>query len=538
MVRDGKNFWDTADEFANFLHLCHALITISGHSDYSNRNLSYRGGSDIYEQSSEYNPQLTCKSAGTDTQDYPQCSRLITLYESFAYGKKAKQTVDVVRQDNHFSKQRDRLHKERMKGGTVGTEDVLATQKESFKKQKAITGENIAINTAELGALSAVIKSMPTVETLMQNECVPRMRNKGEDFKELTSQYKIEIFNKYIYKMRTISLEEHIMSSDEHMIQAGRNWAKKYQPLEVDSVCSLALNTFRNLIMNTNARKVGKSLIIQSGLEATANLLRSNILKDRIKGLDGAIKKIEGFEPKSLTEEQMEEIYLRECTVNPTLPKCREHHRKKVDGVKNSYSFEGGSTPTLIGRTVQNENDNGSNGSPNVDRSKTSKEWGISLPGSQFLGGGEQIFCGPLLERLPMRARGKAMIPAVAAVPGPRALRPLEKARGGGGGGDRDPPGDSSPAAKVAYDGSGGGWKGYGSGGGMANKQAKGNDNPFGGLFKNKREKGQGGDVMEFRQPASKTKAHNIFHRISNRYREASKGKKLLEYSVVEEEGD
>ena len=500
----GKHF----SELISFLHLCHALSTMSSHSKYSDAKITYHGRN-MYGKKSVVNPELVCKTMGLDTQDYPKCNQLIKLYDTFTFAKKAKQTVDVIRQDEHVFKEQDKLHEKRMNDETVGTEDVLSVQKEGLEKQKDITGENLVISAAQLASLSAIVNSMPTLKTLLSDECEPVMRSKENVYDDLFESRKKQ------FKRPTMG------------------W--KHESLEAGPLCTQAYKTFHNLILNTDVRDVGKSLIIQSGVELVADFAKRAIIKDRIKGLEGAIKSIEGFEPESLTEEEMESIYLRECIVNPTLPKCKNKPRKKVDGVRNSYSFGGNNKPTLVGGVVSDEKNGGNDGgSPDVDRNDAPKALGVPLPDASSLGNND--FTAPPPSGGTYAGKGTGNPGG-----GGGKASSVSSPGGGTGGGDGGDgtSADSPSSTKVAYDGSGSGWKGGYTGGGNSSRtrEKNGNSNPFSQLFKKKGGTGDGSEVMNFRLPASKKgKSGSIFQRISTRYQDVSKKKQLLEYTVEKED--
>ena len=510
---------DTAEEFEHLLgllHQCHALITVSGHSDYSNDKLLPGAGPQTQVRASLVNPQLKCRTTGYDTQDYSKCVSLIKLYDTFTFAKKAKETVDLVRYDDHVADKNDELVKKRLRGDTVGAKDGIEVQKESFKKQRDITTENMTISAAQTAALVAIIGSMPTLKSLLQEDCLPQMEGKEREFQKL-------------YEMGKV-----IAATAPSAPSSPMAWPSKPKEfLEADPLCANLMKMNINLILNTDARDMGIALGTQSGIEALANLAKGALLKNRIKGLDGAIKKIDKFEPQPLTEEEMEEAYFRECVLMPDLPKCKIGKRRSVDGIKNSYSFGNETQSTTIGEPTSPNEASDSDSTSNVKRDNLPQGIGVPLPDVGSLGNDD--FSG--------------FIPPGASYAGKGLGNP--GGGSGGGAGSASPPGNSVgqgggsrpspsplPPPKVKYDGSGGGWKGYNSGGGGNNRRTSqsSNKNPFAKLFGKKTNKKGGSELVEFRNPASKKNtSQNIFKRLSNRYQDANKRKKLLEYSVEQE---
>ena len=506
----GKEF----KKLVGLLHQCHALVTITSHSDYSSDEFSRMGRYGHHTRKSLVNPELKCKATGYDTQDYPKCTKLIKFYDTFTFGKKAKETVDKIRFDDHVSDQNDELVQKRLKGDSVGAEDSLNVQKESFKKQKNIATENMVVSAAQAASLTSIISSMPTLKSLLQNECLPRMEGKEKVFQEL-----------YDYGKNM---------ADAAPGKTTLKWPKEPTPfLEADPLCANIIKMDINLILNTDARNMGIMLGVQSGFEALANLAKGALLKKRIKGLDGAIKKIEEFKPEPLTEEEMEDIYFRECVAMPDLPKCQIRQKRQVEGANNSYSFGTETKSTVIGDSDLPDDGNSNTPTPRIDRSHLPGKVGISLPDASSLGSTD--FSGS--------------IPPGAAYSGKGSGNSGGGGGGGGGAGSASPPGGSAgggrqnntgtadtASSKVQYDGSGGGWKGYNLGGGGRNRRQSQSPvkNPFAKLFGKNGKKGSNSELIDFRNPASKghSSNKNIFQRLSKRYKDVSKKKQLLEYSV------
>ena len=394
----------TGTEFENLIgliHRCHALITVSDHSDYSNDDLHTLGSRNEYHiRKSLINPELKCRSMGTDTQDYSSCDSLLTLYDTFTFAKKAKETVDMVRYDDHVADKHDELVQKRLKGDTVGVSDSLNVQKESLKKQKDIATENMVISAAQMASLVAIVESMPTLKSLLKDQCLPRMQDKEKMFKKLYEWG----------KQRAIDTPENNWSVERDEPEEKNTWAWPAEPsplLEVDPLCADISSMKISLILNTDVRDMGWALITQSGIEAVANLAKGAILKKRIKGIDGAIKDIDEFTPESLTEEEMEEIYMRECAVNPELPKCKIRTPRRVAGINNSYSFGAGNGNPTLGGSGETPEANQSAGNPDVDRSNLPQ--GVGTPPSRHQHPGEKRFLRrhPLRRLLCLRQRGR-----------------------------------------------------------------------------------------------------------------------------------
>ena len=511
---------ETGEEFKRLIGLlyqCHALITVSGHSDYSDDKLLPGAGSGRHIRKSLINPQLKCIATGYDTQDYSKCVRMIKLYDTFTYAKKAKETIDIVRYDDHVADQHYKLVKKRTQGDTVGAKDSIDVQKESFKKQKDISAENMTISAAQTASLVAIVNSMPTLKSLLQDECLPGMKGKEREFQKL-----------YEAGKQMAQSAPPSRQPPNNLFQ----WSGDVNLLEPDPLCANIVKMNINLILNAEARNMGIMLGTRSGIDAVTNLARGAILKKRIKGLDGAIKKIDEFTAESLTEEELEDIYLQECVLKPDLPKCKIRQRRSVDGVNNSYSFGTNTSSTILGDNTGDGNGTPSENAPNVDRSNLPAGVGIPLPDVKSLGNND--FSG-------------SIPPGASYAAGKGAGNP-GGGNSGGGPGNVSPPGKSvggerserSPAAapppKVKYDGSGGGWKGYNSGGKGRSRLKSQNQtgNPFAKLFGKNRGKGSRSELVEFRNPASKPHAsdNNIFQRLSRRYRKVDKKKLLLEYSI------
>ena len=501
----GKEF----QQLIEYLYQCHALITVSGHSDYSSDK--FRDRKEIYTRTSLINKQLKCQAAGSDTQDYPKCVRLIELYDTFTVAKKAKVTVDVIRYQEHVDGAQDKLHDKRMEGDTVGVADSLNVQKESFKKQKNLSMENMTISAAQMTSLLAIIRSMPTWDSLITEECIPRMKGQEGEYQKLYN----------LGKERAHEAEGDDDKPDQLSTwPAGPDLKEPCQRL-ADGDLGLML------IFNTEAREIAKALSVQSGIEAAANLAKGVILNKRIKGIKGAIKDIDEFAPKDLTEEEMEEMYVRECFVNPELPKCKIRQRRKVEGTKNTYTF-GSSPGNSVVASEWEDPDAPAVGAGNGDRGGGPSGIGTHLPegGSS----GNDDFESPPPPPGTYAGKGRGL-------PG----------GGGGAPGGASPPGKSVPGnsnqntpsstgteANVKYDGSGAGWGGYspqGSGNNRGRTRAP-VANPFAKLFGKDKKKG-GSELVEFRNPASKRAGNRgIFRRVSGRYGEAVKGKRLLEYTA------
>ena len=510
-----KQTGEELGHLVEFLYQCHALVASSAHSDYSD-NDSPHSRREEHVHTSLVNPQLKCRARGTDTQDYLKCVSFIKLYDTFTFGKKAKETVDIIRFDKHVSEKQDELMDRRLEGDTVGVEDGLNVQKESLEKQKDITAENTVISAAQMASLIGIINSMPTRKTLL-GECGAAMQGKQEQFKNLFATGRTAAAAKATKKD----------GEGNDIPDETASWRVSDLPDEGKGICP-SLDGF-NLILNTEAREMAKALSVQSGIEAAANLAKQSILKNRIKGIDGAIKKIDEFEPESLSEEELDEMYMRECALRPELPKCKIRNRQKVDGIKNSYAF--GSNPKAVEIGGPSDDDGpAAVGDSNGDRGNQPMGTGIDLPDIGNLGGNGFESTPPPPSSYAGKGEGN---PGGGGGGAPGNVSPPGNGAGTGGGqGDRRP---ASSAGPVKYDGSGGGWSGYNSGGKNrgAGQTEKTSSNPFSNLFGKKKDP-SGSELMEFRNPASKSKSArgNIFRRLSRRYGEAVKGKKLLKYTI------
>ena len=227
-------------------------------------------------------------------------------------------------------------------------------------------------------------------------------------------------------------------------------------------------------------------------------------------------------------------MYVRECVIHPELPKCKIRNRRKVDGVSNTYSFGPGAKSSVIGSSDGGDGDSFSGSAPNVDRDFVPTGLGEMLPDTNTLGNNDFSRAPPPAASYAGRGTGN---PGGGGGGAPGSVSPPGKggaASGGGGGGGAS---GSSGGTKVSYDGSGGGWKGYGSGGrgGKSGRSSgKTRNNPFAKLF-GKNKKKSGSEVMDFRSPASKFGiSGSIFKRLSRRYGDVVKNKRLHEYTTEE----
>ena len=254
----------------HFLQQCHSLLAVTGHSNYDSDEFARTNK--IHERPSAVNPQMKCKAAANNTQDYPKCVSLIKLYDTFTFGKKAKHMVDTVRSDEHASDLEDKLVQERLKGNTIGVEDGLNVQKESFKKQKDITTENMTISAAEMTSLLAIINSMPTWKDLME-ECTAQMGGQEGEF--------LSLYEKGKNLALSSDKDNKVVSTAGKKKGGPTVWTPRNGFRTAEQVCpNLTNDHFKlNLILNTDVREMAKALSIKSGIDAVANLAKGAILK-------------------------------------------------------------------------------------------------------------------------------------------------------------------------------------------------------------------------------------------------------------------
>ena len=220
---------------------------------------------------------------------------------------------------------------------------------------------------------------------------------------------------------------------------------------------------------------------------------------------------------------------MKECEINPTAPECQSASGRQSVGFQgNSFNITGNDKASHVPGSMND----GKGGGANADS-----------PGQQNRSDIAGIIGTELGE-----ATGKGST-AITGAPGAASYSGKGVGNPGGSGGasskgaappgGRPPrtggkpsPGSDSRGVKVKYDGDGSGWKSgaYGSSR-RRKKKPSSNSNPFAKLFGDKKKKDGKGGILNFRTPSSAlNKKGGLFQRVSSRYRQVEKEKRLLKY--------
>jgi len=506
------------------------------------------------EEKVSFDEKIKCKSEGVETQDYPQCKKMVTAYDAIFAGRKVIDAAQSLKyQDDMMDAQMD-MQKNMAEDSTAG----LKYQKDAVESQAKMLNQKAAVEGVALGVMMKYYSDMPDSDALVSTATTGQTKTITEaNYAQLVESY--EMYTNSLAKaLEPFHKKGLIYFSESETTETQRINGKRVQIDMEDSVIPLALyagkgkgssglavgvieTTYENevndyisggthaLLQNQAAKQKMKAAMVQAGIDVAKYMAQSNLMDKQAGRIQDAINSVEEFQPEDIAYDQ-QDVLTTECTINPSAPKCRssqlETEQGYYDGGINITGFQGGTAA----ESGNNNLDDASNavgdgdGGP-LNNTTTPGLGGIDTNVAKSNG----LIDGKLGAATSKKGEGGSGGGGGGGGSAPSGAAP--SGGGGGGGGQQAIPGGSSGGKKFAY--SGGGNSLSFSSGSRRKASKKKAKNPFASLF-GKGKKPRGG-VLNYRGLASKeigNKRGSLFQMISSRYDNISKEKRLMEYKL------
>lgn len=487
--------------------------------------------------------QIKCKSEGVTTIDYPACTKAITAYNSFFLGTQA---VNSFHQIDLASSNIDAQSSVNADDPTSG----LTAQQSSINKQEDQMKEKAMVQGAKMATLMQMIRLIPDKSAVTEkcsSQGVLGYASEGSD--SLFSTYNttassiVEGFGKDISKKVQVILEKSYGVSIKKIetTNSDRTDNATLQTATVD-IAPVINNMYNetdiceevygknNMTPNTKAIDTLKSAVAQAAMEMGKDLMMAHLLGKRSDQIDGLKSKLNNYDPSSAVTFLPAEL-AKFCQTNPDDPRClggglpQGASQFGTGGMNIQFGEAGGATTFANGDIQEGiASQQATDGSTDPAGLDIAPGFGATATkGGGWSGAGR----------------------------GPASLKAAGGGSGGGGGGGL-PGGVSAPsggnlagpsngqsaygnykssAKKLSY-GGGGNKALYGGSRSAARKKPSKSTNPFAKMFGKRKKNGK----LNFRNVASKEipkSGRSLFERISSRYENVNKAKRLVTYEVV-----
>lgn len=420
---------------------------------------------------------IKCTSEGIETVDYIPCRKfqvqldLIDAVQGIAYG-----TQQIVYQEKISDAQMKHASEENTATG------ALKATRDSLNMQQDMYQQRTAVDATKLAYLVSIYNEMPKSDEVIAkcDRITGRALNNG-----------LPVIEK---------------ESCKQAVMAGRG--------------NFALN------MNGPQMDAMKAKLVQIAAQAGSSMLLASLLGKRAKDVDNAIAKIDAFKPLDPYVVSEEDAASTFCKQNPGLAQCLTGGLERTfDQISDNVITFGDSGPASNYAGANGNTDGvGSGETSTTPDDTTTKSMG-------------SIISSAVQDNSIEDSNAAKVTTTGAGSKGGGGGGGGGSAGGGAGGAPPSQGGASAPAnlAKAPTYGGGAGSISMMGGFGInkPKSDAKVEDNPFGKLFA-KDNKGTG--VVNFRDPASNKvggKDDNLFDMITNRYKNVSADKRLLEYELA-----
>lgn len=480
---------------------------------------------------------IRCTSKGFETQDYPACVRLVNTYVASVYGKQATNTAQQFMAMDHAMDSQEELMKNGTKDMTLG----LKIQKDGLETQSNMAIQRGVVDAGFAVTMGKFISDMPTADNLT-DDCIASGQSKalaklpstiaeaatkvleGEEF------IGVKLFEEQAIAGASSDEEGNIFTMNGKAVK-GTEIAYGKEKLKKE--CTEFITSSEQYLLQNSQKGLdaAKQKMADLGMNALAEAGKAALLNKQASDIDGAIKKVDAFEPVDWTPPSGE-LTAAICEAEPN----REGCLAPTFGRTSSYVDPGLSISGIgAGGVVNSGVDADSLAMNDPDSTAISDQAKNDFKVGSLAGSVDKS------NQFESSAPGAATVKSGGANPG---------GAGGSGGSGAGGIGAPAPAkvaaekgksafvgkaAKVSYAGDSKGSLGYSGGRGSAAKKASGNENPFDKLF-GKKDSKDGNDVLNYRDLASAGiggKNGSIFNRISTRYGQVQSKGRLLEYEEV-----
>jgi hypothetical protein len=515
-----ENVVSIANEYYATIPSCPALSKVTGRSlnreEADNGDFAGGGNGNTITVQSSINPEFKCISKLRDTQDFPACKKMLNTFDAAHVADAAiKVGQSVYIQSENMGRQTD-LQQKQMNGGTIGLEDSLKMQEEAVKDEAGIAYQRAAVDAAKLAALAAMLKGMPTEDTLIKECGSINAHQMISASKTSLDTYLGEVVVALASNGATISVDNGASNLEFKTAEIAT---------DIDPCQTVPLSHKSNvaLIQNTRARDFMTKFLVKTGVDAASNLAIGAMLDKRADQIGDLANGVKSFEPPPFDPNAgWGDATSSECLTNPDAAGCLPASGPRgVDYYNSGINIDGGQFATTDGEAILDT----SRADPSAS-DPTSRGGVVNSIGSPIAGVDN-----------PSGLEGNT--PGAASIKGadPTAAGGGAGAAGGGGGAQPNNPGARKPAsdgssasngtASIKFGGSGAGGLNWSSGR-NSRKTAKA-DNPLAGLLGKK----SNGEVVDgFRGPASAIgkKSDGLFQMITRRYSVVANEKRLIEY--------
>ncbi len=491
-----RSIAEKSKNYLNKLQFCHAYAIVTSYSNTFD-------DSDMNKHTKEsMDKKLNCNSAGQETQDYSACGNLINAYDATIVGQKAMEGLQYVDQEKTSVDSQITMLKTQEEDAAA----ALKAMREGINKKKDISTQTTGFHATKLAALFAMYNAMPTKKEVY-DYCIGKF---GGD----------TVAGKVIYD----EIIQAVMTPG-NSLRAPANPNFKPSP---ERACAKAASN-NNVIMNDDARDSARALMVEAGVDAAKFGAITALLDHQLDDVDDAIAAVEDYEPTDNAALQQQDLLIEQCAADPSLEICQTGGYINPVGFMNGrYDLGGSGGDTIISGSTDPD-DSGTN---NATASGPTDRSGMPVPLGEIPGElpNGSSFLGPA----PAAAKAKDGSSGASGGGGGGVSAGAEGLVGGDVTGQPQKGGGTQSSVTDSEKQYVGGRGAYASKGGGSSAK-KDDKNPFADMFGKKVEKKNDPNSLDFGRAQISRDPASIFLRISDRYGEVVKEKRLLEYVTLED---